>query len=389
MARTKKKRWSYSTGERGRNRVRAFEHSSGMLMLEFNDGGKRTRISQGHRDRERAKRQADAAAAKLAQAGTLKAEKPKDLTLGMLFDMYGEEATPTKGESSQKYDRRASEMFLRFFGENCVVARLSLRDWNRFVQDRRSGKIKPAKGKPGTGVGDRMIEQDLRFILAVFNWATMTGGGAGGVLLERNPFKGFPIPKEKNPVRVVVREAEYESLLSVSETMDWRFRVALILAHETGHRIGAIRSLRWSDVDLEDDLIRWRAENEKTGFEHDTPMTVGAREALEYARDNNPGIGETPIFPAPRNPSQAMSRHLARNWWKRAERLAGLEPKAGRGWHSLRRKFASDLMHKPLKVLSQLRGWKNPQTILICYQHPDQQQMREALEDRRNAANEV
>jgi len=46
-------------------------------------------------------------------------------------------------------------------------------------------------------------------------------------------------------------------------------------------------------------------------------------------------------------------------------------------------------MHKPLKVLSQLGGWKNPQTILICYQHPDQQQMREALEDRRKAANEA
>jgi len=76
-----------------------------------------------------------------------------------------------------------------------------------------------------------------------------------------------------------------------------------------------------------------------------------------------------------------MSRRLARGWWEKAERLAGLEPKRGRGWHSLRRKFASDLMHKPLKVLSELGGWKNPQTILICYQHPDQEQLREALLD--------
>lgn len=37
----------------------------------------------------------------------------------------------------------------------------------------------------------------------------------------------------------------------------------------------------------------------------------------------------------------------------------------------------------------QLGGWKNPQTILICYQHPDQQQMKEALEDRRKASGEV
>lgn len=230
-----------------------------------------------------------------------------------------------------------------------------------------------------------MIEQDLKFILAVSNWATMTGDGTGGVLLERNPFKGFPVPKEKNPVRVVLKDAEYQALLAAADEVDWRFRVALILAHETGHRIGAIRTLRWSDVDLENELIRWRAETEKTGFEHHTPMTADARMALEDARKHNPGIGDAPILPAPREASKPVSRHLARDWWDRGEKLAGLEPRAGRGWHSLRRKFASDLMHKPLKVLSQLGGWKNPQTILICYQHPDQQQLRDALSDRRRA----
>jgi integrase len=85
-------------------------------------------------------------------------------------------------------------------------------------------------------------------------------------------------------------------------------------------------------------------------------------------------------------PSDPLSRHQARNWWKKAEALAELKPKRGRGWHSLRRKFASDLMHKPLKVLSELGGWKNPQTILICYQHPDQDQLREALQDRRKVS---
>ena len=45
-------------------------------------------------------------------------------------------------------------------------------------------------------------------------------------------------------------------------------------------------------------------------------------------------------------------------------------------------------MHKPLKVLSQLGGWTNPRTILICYQHPDQDQLREALKDRRKVSNQ-
>ena len=52
----------------------------------------------------------------------------------------------------------------------------------------------------------------------------------------------------------------------------------------------------------------------------------------------------------------------ARFWWRKAERLAGLEPKRGRGWHSLRRKFASDRMDLPLKVLCELGGWKAART---------------------------
>lgn len=386
MGRTKKKRWSYSTGERGRNRVRAYEHSSGILMLEYRDeDGRRKRISLGHRDRAEAKRAADAAAAKLSMAEQLEPEEndePQELTLQELFDIYGEEVTPTKGDRSQAHDKRASQMFLKFFGPSRVVSTLSLRDWERFIKDRGEGRIGPGD-PPRKGVRNRTIEYDLRFIMAVFNWATMAGDGRGGVLLHRNPFKGYKVPKEKNPRRVVLADDEYQALLEVSMEIDWRFHVALVLAHETGHRIGAIRQLRWSDIDLEEELIRWRAETEKTGHGHVTPMTEAARKALEVARMNNPGIGDTPVLPAPKDASQPMGRYLARDWWKRAEKKAGLEPKAGRGWHSLRRKFASDLKGVPLKTLQELGGWKTHQTILMCYQHADEGEMREALESRR------
>ncbi len=55
----------------------------------------------------------------------------------------------------------------------------------------------------------------------------------------------------------------------------------------------------------------------------------------------------------------------------------------GLGWHSLRRKFATELKHTPLKDLCYLGGWKEPQTILKCYQRPDESTMREALEVRK------
>ena len=65
--------------------------------------------------------------------------------------------------------------------------------------------------------------------------------------------------------------------------------------------------------------------------------------------------------------------------------LAGIGRKRGRGWHSLRRKFASDLMNQPLKILCELGGWKTARTVLQCYQEADQDQLRKALEDRRIA----
>ena len=73
----------------------------------------------------------------------------------------------------------------------------------------------------------------------------------GRLLLDSNPLKGLRKPKEKNPNRVVLTEDEYQALLGVSRQVGWRFHVALVLAHETGHRIGAIRKLRWSGIDCE------------------------------------------------------------------------------------------------------------------------------------------
>ena len=167
----------------------------------------------------------------------------------------------------------------------------------------------------------------------------------------------------------MLSDEEYEALLKVSQQVGWRFHVALVLAHETGHRIGAIRKLRWSDIKFEDRTILWRAKHEKTGYEHRTPVTEEAITALEEARRHARGAGDAPVLPAPRDPSTCVSRTRASTWWQAAERRAGMEPKRGRGWHSLRRKFASDLIGLPLKVLCDLGGWKEARTVLRCYQH--------------------
>ncbi|MYG24199.1 MAG: tyrosine-type recombinase/integrase [Gemmatimonadetes bacterium] len=384
MARTKRSRRSYGAGEWGRNRVRIFpDPKTGNFQIEWREDGRRRCRSLGHRDWPSAKKQADEFAAGFVGPdlnGKQEAE-PEPLKLGELFDIYGEEVTPTKGRKARGYDQAATRMFLRFFGRYRDPATLSQRDWDRFIRERRAGRIGPS-GKP---VSDRMVEYDLKFLIAVLNWAARSRDDRGRLLLDRNPLKGLKKPTEKNPKRVVLTEEEYRALLEVSGRLDWRFRVALVLAHETGHRIGAICQLRWSDISFEGGTILWRAEHDKSGHEHVTPVTGEALAALEEAWRRNPGPGEAPLMPAPKSPSKCMGSALAQGWWVRAERLAGLEPKPGRGWHSLRRKFASDLMDQPLKVLCELGGWKTAKTVLQCYQKADEGQLRKALEARRRS----
>ena len=327
MARTKRGRRGYSAGEWGRNRVRVFpDPKTGLYQIEWRENGRRLTRSLKHRDWRRAKRQADEFAAGFVgpEIGGEAEAKPEPLTLGRLFDIYGEEVTPTKAEASQRSDRAATKMFLQFFGRDRKPATLSQRDWDRFIRARRAGRIGPS-GQP---VSDRTIEHDLKFLRAVVNWAGKSRDEMGRLLLDSNPLRGLKAPTEKNPTRVVLSEEEYQSLHRVSREVDWRFHVALVLAHETGHRIGAIRNLRWSDIDLEGGVVRWRAEHEKTGYEHRTPVTAEASAVLEEARELSLGLEDTPVLPAPTDASKCAGRSLVRAWWYRAQTLAGLETEA-------------------------------------------------------------
>ena len=314
MARTKRSRRSYGAGEWGRNRVRVFpDPKTGLYQIEWRENGRRLTRSLRHRDWRRAKRQADEAAAGFAvhePNGKPEAEA-EPLTLGTLFDIYGDEVTPAKAERVQRRDRVATGMFLDFLGRDRRPETLSQRDWDRFIRARRAGRVGPS-GKP---VGNRTVEWDLTFLMAVLNWAARSKDEQGRPLLDRNPLKGLRKPREKNRTRVVLTEEEYQAVLRVSRQVGWRFHVALVLAHETGHRIGAIRKLRWCDIDLEGGVVLWRAEHEKTGYEHATPLTDEAVAVLEEAWGTSGGSGNDPVLRGLGNPSRCPGRDLALRWW--------------------------------------------------------------------------
>ena len=73
------------------------------------------------------------------------------------------------------------EMFLDFFGRDRDSATLSQRDWDRFIRERRTGRI----GISGKLVSNRMIEYDLAFLMAVHNWAARSKDERGHPMLSK------------------------------------------------------------------------------------------------------------------------------------------------------------------------------------------------------------
>ncbi len=381
------KRWSYSAGERGRNRVRAFEHTeTGRLFLEFVEPTRLTgrprvkRVALGHRDRDLAKAATEKLVSELRQATP---PEPAHITLGTLFDNYLSEVTPRKGAGKQTHDHLCAELFLRAFGRDRQARTLSRREWDRFIADRRTGVLRPFTVERRRPVGDRVVAYDLKWLLACLSWATVVSNGRGGTLLDRNPLKGLSLPKEESPARPALNGEDYRAMLHVAGDVSPFCQLALVLARETGHRIGAVRQLRWSDIDLDRNAIHWAKQSDKIGMQHETPMSDAAHAALQAARIEQKVIGDAWVFPAPGDGTQPCSRHLLRDWWERAATKAKLPKVKSRGWHSLRRQFATELKSVPLADLAALGGWKDPQTILKCYMRPDQATMRAALANRR------
>jgi integrase len=306
----------------------------------------------------------------------------RDVTLSELFDIYEREVTPRKSDMTQRHDRRAIALFQVAWGAGRPVRSLNRRDWDGFIRERRAGRLRPKGVTKAKAVRNRIIEQDLKFLLAVLNWATRAGDGTGGLLLERNPLAGLPIPKEENPNRPMLSREEYGKLLANAADVAPLFECLLAIAHDTGHRSRSIRHLRWSDIDFDARTIRWRAETDKIGYEHLTPASEATIAALEKARRLSAQLGDGWVFPSPTDPTQPVRRELIDHWWTRAEALAEVTHVRGRGMHSLRRKFATELRHLPMKDLQQLGGWKDHNTILKAYQHPDMEAMREGLNRR-------
>lgn len=222
--------------------------------------------------------------------------RPPDLTFAKLFDMYEREVTPSKSMGAQKHDRCAQALFERCWGGASVVKALDRRDWDRFIRLRRAGQLKPEQGRHKGGVRDRIIEQDLRFLIAVCNWA-LTVRENGEPLLTSNPFRGFPVPAEQNINQPVTPDEEVARMRAVAADVHQLCPVYFELTYHSGHRCMAVGRLRWSDVDFSAGTVCCQAKHDKMGFEHVVPLDEAVLELLRLGGGSLPCSGTRGSFP--------------------------------------------------------------------------------------------
>ena len=72
-----------------------------------------------------------------------------------------------------------------------------------------------------------------------------------------------------------------------------------------------------------------------------------------------------------------------RGWLVEAERLAGIEHIAQRGWHGFRRRFATQRRHLPSKDVAYLGGWVSTHIMQQAYEQVDRDGLAAVLADKR------
>ena len=293
----RKRNWTFSAGERPHT-VTIFERDGNLHARAWDPtrrGGRGDwkRRSLKHNDRAKAKAYARDQAAKL-EKGTA------DITqgivnLGQVIDLYLCHHSPQKGEREQEADKRRAEMWRRFLGGDTDPHTIRLASWQRFIDLRLSGAIdgraRPVPIENRRTVRTRSINQDLKWLGWILNWATKWLTPQGNYLMQENPVRGYRVPSEKNPRRPVATEDRYQATRAKTDqvTMEVRWHgksktvrshlsEVLDVIHGTGRRLSAVLQLQYENLLLQDGphgAIRWPAATDKTGRETLVPRRAG------------------------------------------------------------------------------------------------------------------
>lgn len=214
--------------------------------------------------------------------------------------------------------------------------------------------------------------------------------------LARNPFAAIKRPKVTAKEAACLTPVQVEALLAAAESS--RYRLLFELLVTTGLRRGEALALRWSDVDLTNDVLHVRGtlarvdgelivtETKSENSKRTVPLSAPAvavlrsaksRQAAERLRAGNQwhttGYVFTTEFGQPCDPRNAL-RALSV-----AAKAVGL---SGAGLHTLRHSVASVMISGgvPLKVVSDILGHSGIAITANIYGHVSPEVSRSAVD---------
>ena len=159
-----------------------------------------------------------------------------------------------------------------------------------------------------------------------------------------------------------------------------------MLSH-TGIRRKQLVGLKWSDIDLENRVLRLRADSSKTKREYNIPLSLELTKELlvfinktkfivNYQKPDNQVFNIT-LFNARYKANNMNEEHIAK-FFTKLSKIANFKVSAHRFRHSLATKLANN-GKTSIKTVQNLLGHSSVHTTL-GYVHPSMDNMRDALE---------
>lgn len=388
--------WTISLGQRGR-RVKLFQNGKdGFFYREvFQPGGSRDRKSLGTRDRDEAERIGRELLSMLLVGQMPK--RPSVVRLGELAEAFITEC-PMFLDNAPKTqaDWRSRIAVIRgAIGDERDVRTLTENDVRQYEARRKAGGIRYGDGKVTGAVRQRSAQADIKLLKQMLYWAcTRTVGGQRW--LDQNPLQYVRVQRERDVRRPVASFDRYEATVKAmrdlqrkydeesraadsmkarrraeSRLASWvRAEMALWLLETTGRRRGAIMGLRWSDFDVAAKRVTWRADEDKGKKTRVVPYPDSFFATMRDFQRRLGAVGGY-VFARTDDPERPAPPELLSQWIRKAEDHAGLPKLTGGTTHPYRRKWRSERNHLPLKAVAHAGGWDDFDTMIRCYDHPE------------------
>lgn len=216
-------------------------------------------VSHTHNTKAKAERWARMIESEMDQGVFISRAEADSTTLKEALERYRKEITPTKKGAKQENNRilawKKDSLAKRYLGS------IRSSDLAAYRDDRL-----------GNGLSPITVRNELSIISHLFNIARKEWGMES----LANPIQNIRMPQLPPGRERRLRKGEEEQILKQA---DYPLKQIIILALETGMRLGEILGIRWENVDLNQGALTLI--DTKTEWRRDVPLSTAAKNAIK------------------------------------------------------------------------------------------------------------